>query len=233
MPRGTIHPNVRVPDLQLAGADDILRRIALDLFMRSVQEVKPEIIRDFAEHVFTVTDDTMRGPKHRRPSPEFLAWAERSQLLPPSVVFGWALRTLIAWTEQPEMRTTLRLPETRLSTSCTFNDAINSEYPTNSALARRDPADPLEAFPDIESRAGFLDRARRHWAARVDEYQQSIGAEATRKRPERHFEWLAQHAVGHHTIGAIRRRYGVKRWDNVKKGIVGAAGFLGLAIGER
>jgi hypothetical protein len=218
---------LRVPSVQLEGGADRRQRIAVDVFMHAVQRLRPEAIDEFAAGV---VDDLVAarraGPK--QPSDSFAAWCRQWNLLPArSAVFGWALRTRTQWASDPNLKSSRRW-KTVLWGSSSFNRALWDEYPNTNVLEKREPADPLEAFPELESRHDFLERAGRHWTARVASLQQahSDGVDAV---TERHFEWLARYQVGRETFSQIARDVGSNtKQETVSKGVRAAAEILGV-----
>lgn len=194
--------------------------------MTAVQRVRPEVIDDFVESVPTVRANPWQ------PSAEFTAWCQRWNLLPvTSAVFGWAIRTRIAWKKSPELKDRREWP-TKVWAASKNNGALSIEYPNSLMLRARSPNGPLEAFPELEDKAEFMGRAERHWEARVAALQGEM--QPTPTVPARYFDWLARYLVpptdGQRTenFAQIAKRDGRKQ-KAVSRGVYAAATLLGLS----
>src|ERR1041384_4027371 len=99
---------LKVPSIQFEGGADRRQRIAVDVFMEAVRQIRPEAIDEFAANVVDeVTAPARNGPK--QPSEQFNAWCEQWSLLPArSAVFGWALRTHTQWAADPKLTASRR-----------------------------------------------------------------------------------------------------------------------------
>lgn len=225
---GEKRPRLSIPALQMKGADDLLQRVAVDLFMRAVRELRPEIIQHFAERVKDASDPRCGRPNARM-SKAFTRWAEASKLVPPTSVFGWAMRTRTEWRDHPDMLSALNWTLTNWASSA-FTESLYEEWPSNVTIAKREPGAALEAFPEMESRRAFLARATDHWEARVNALKKDDRFVPTGTIAERDLRWLARFQVGGENYSQISRSPQKVRQATVKQRVEAAARVLGIEL---
>src|SRR5581483_6289930 len=119
-----------------------------------------------------------------------------------------------------------------------FTATETDPFPSRAVLDERDPVLPIEAFPEIESKADFQQRAIKHWNARIRRFyelaaDEGVEVEHVQTLPIRHLTWLAENQINRlrndpvsrmHTA-AIARKEGVDP-GTVRDGIAAAAQIL-------
>ena len=181
------------------------RAVAVDLLMKAVRRLLPQVLREFADEVHhpatRVDGSSPLKPGRKRPvthvpSPQLCAWATRWHLAS-TVVYEWAFHTAKSWERYPERRTHLSWEIPAASTRWDWSGHTREDL--------NDPLAPVGAVPELEHHDEFKTRAEAHWQARVNELDRHGFNPAKVKTNLDHFEWLARYQCGGESLTAIAR----------------------------